>query len=65
MAVVTDTDAGAVVRAFVDDVWNGDDPGALDALTTDDFVLHQRVAGEDHDREHGQKPPFRASPPSR
>ena len=51
MAVVTDTDAGAVVRAFVDDVWNGDDPGALDALTTDDFVLHQLVAGEDHDRE--------------
>lgn len=51
MAVVTDSDAGAVVRAFVEDVWNGADPAAIDALTTDDFVLHQLVAGEDHDRD--------------
>lgn len=50
MAVVTETDAGAVVRAFVEDVWNGADPGAIDALTTDGFFLHQLVAGEDHDR---------------
>lgn len=50
-AVVTETDSRAVVEAFVDEVWNGEDVGALERLTTSDFSLHQLVADEDHDRE--------------
>lgn len=48
--VVSETDTRAVVEAFVDRVWNGDDPDALGDLTTPNFALHQLVAGEDHDR---------------
>ena len=50
-AAVTETDTGAVVREFVRAVWNGEDPDAIESLTTDDFALHQLVAGEDHDRD--------------
>lgn len=50
-AVVTETDPRAVVEAFVDEVWNGEDVAALERLTTPDFSLHQLVANEDHDRE--------------
>lgn len=50
-ATVTGQDHGDVVRAFIDAVWNGNDPGAIDELTTEDFALHQLVAGETHDRE--------------
>lgn len=42
---------GALVRRFVDDVWNGGDPASLRTLSTAGFVLHQLVAREDHDRE--------------
>lgn len=49
-APVSETDTAATVRSFVSDVWNGGDPAAIDSLTTEDFVLHQLVAGEDHDR---------------
>lgn len=49
--VVTETDTRAVVREFIRVVWNGDEPNALEALTTPDFALHQLVADEDHDRE--------------
>lgn len=41
----------AVVRSFVRDVWNGEDPTTIETLTTEDFALHQLVAKEDHDRE--------------
>lgn len=50
-AAVTRTDADAAVREFVTAVWNGEAPGAIDGLTTPDFVLHQLVAEADHDRE--------------
>ena len=50
-ATVTAQDPGAVVRAFIDAVWNGADPDAIDELTTEDFALHQLVARETHDRE--------------
>ena len=40
-----------VVRRFVDDVWNGGDPDAVETLTTPGFELHQLVADEHHDRE--------------
>ena len=50
-ALVPDRDTAAVVRRFVDDVWNGEEPDAIETLTTDDFVLHQLVAREDHDRD--------------
>jgi steroid delta-isomerase-like uncharacterized protein len=49
--VSAETDPRAVVEAFVEEVWNGEDPAALEALTTPDFALHQLVADEDHDRE--------------
>lgn len=49
--VVTRTDTEGVVREFVRAVWNGEDPDAIERLTTADFVLHQLVADEDHDRE--------------
>jgi len=41
----------AIVRRFVDDVWNGGNPDAIETLTTPAFVLHQLVADEHHDRE--------------
>lgn len=50
-AAVTEADTGSVVREFVRTVWNGEDPAALEQLTTPDFALHQLVADEDHDRE--------------
>lgn len=46
-----EADAGAVVRSFVERVWNGADPAAIERLTTGDFVLHQLVADEHHDRD--------------
>lgn len=49
-SVVSETETRAVVEAFVDEVWNGDAPDALERLTTPDFALHQLVANEDHDR---------------
>lgn len=50
-AAVTEADTGSVVREFVRAVWNGEDPAALEQLTTPDFALHQLVAHEHHDRE--------------
>lgn len=50
-AAVPRPDTEAVVREFVGAVWNGQDPDAIERLTTPDFALHQLVAGEDHDRE--------------
>lgn len=44
-------ESNAIVEEFIRAVWNGDNLDALDRLTTDDFVLHQLVAREDHDRE--------------
>lgn len=41
----------AVVRQFVEDVWNAGGPDAIETLTTPGFVLHQLVADEHHDRE--------------
>lgn len=49
-AVVGETETRAVVRSFIEAVWNGNDSEALDRLTATDFSLHQLVAGEDHDR---------------
>lgn len=49
-SLVTDADTADIVGAFVEAVWNGEDPDAMDDLTTDGFLLHQLVAGEDHDR---------------
>ena len=49
-AVVTEDETGAVVRRFVERVWDAGDADALADLTTEDFALHQLVAGEDHDR---------------
>ena len=49
-AVVADRDTRAVVGRFVEEVWDAGDADALAALTTDDFALHQLVAGETHDR---------------
>lgn len=48
---VTRTDTAAVINEFVVAVWNGEDPDALEGLTTAEFVLHQLVAEEDHDRD--------------
>lgn len=50
-SVSAETDPRTVVEAFVEEVWNGEGPAALEALTTPDFALHQLVADEDHDRE--------------
>lgn len=49
-APVSETDTGAVVRRFVELVWDAGDVDALAELTTADFALHQLVASEDHDR---------------
>lgn len=49
-AAVSDQDTKAVVRRFVETVWDAGDVGALAGLTTEDFTLHQLVANEDHDR---------------
>lgn len=46
-----DRSSEAIVRRFVDDVWNGGSPGAVETLTTAGFVLHQLVADEHHDHE--------------
>ena len=48
---VSRTDVAPVVREFVAAVWNGEDPDAIDDLTTRDFWLHQLVAESDHDRD--------------
>ncbi|NIS31534.1 MAG: hypothetical protein GWN07_14290, partial [Actinobacteria bacterium] len=50
-AAVAEGDARAVVRRFVEEVWDAGDPAALDELTAEGFALHQLVAGETHDRE--------------
>lgn len=50
-AAMTEATARRVVAEFVRTVWNAEDPDAIDDLTTGDFVLHQLVAEQDHDRE--------------
>lgn len=50
-AAVSRTDTESVVSEFVVAVWNGEEPDAIEELTTPAFALHQLVAEEDHDRD--------------